>query len=160
MEPQPNLHRRDFNRLTAAAVGGLMTGGMLGCGGGAAPPPAATPPATTAPATGEAVNYLMVEPHVCRGLNMCKGKGKGGKNDCAGLGACASVADHGCHAQNECKGQGGCGTNAGQNECKGQGACQVPLMDTAWKTARKKFEELMKAQNKTVGEAPPKPAES
>jgi len=100
------------------------------------------------------VNFLMVEPHVCRGLNTCKGKGAGGENACAGQGACASAAAHSCNGENECKGQGGCGANPGQNECKGQGECGVPLMEKSWATARAAFEKSMADAGKEAGAAP------
>jgi hypothetical protein len=76
------LDRRDFNKLTAAALSGLATGSMLGCGGDKpAAPVAANPAAPTTP-----------EKHLCRGLNECKGQGKGGQNTCRGQGR-HTVAD-------------------------------------------------------------------
>ena len=104
----------------------------------------------------DAEQLILDEPHVCRGLNSCKGLGKGGENACAGQGACASVADHACGTQNECKGQGGCGELPGMNACKGQGACHVPLMDEIWPKARAAFEAAMKKSGKDVGAAPAK----
>src|SRR4029077_14327539 len=47
---------------------------------------------------------LLQEPHICRGLNTCKGKGKGGKNDCAGQGNCATAKAHSCGGENDCRG--------------------------------------------------------
>ena len=41
---------------------------------------------------------------------------------------------------------------------QGPGRLRVPLSDKAWKTARGKFEQLMKAAGKQVGPAPPKKA--
>jgi hypothetical protein len=102
------------------------------------------------------VNPLLQEPHVCRGLNTCKGKGKNGKNACAGRGECATANKHGCHGANECLGQGGCGAHPGENACKGRGACAVPLKEKTWKKARARFEELMKQAGKKVGPAPAK----
>ena len=73
---KPELNRRDFQRLTLAAMGGLAVG--------------ATAPRLAAAAEGKS---LLEEPHVCRGLNTCKNKsGCGetkGKNACAGQGGCA-----------------------------------------------------------------------
>jgi hypothetical protein len=102
-------------------------------------------------------NPLLEEPHVCRGLNTCKGKGKGEKNACAGQGACATVKAHTCKGENACRGQGGCAATPGENECKGKGNCAVPLNDKAWAKARKRFEELMTKEGHKVGPAPKKP---
>ncbi|QDV53157.1 hypothetical protein [Gimesia fumaroli] len=164
---RPDINRRDFNRLTIAAFGGMVAGSMTGCQKPA--PPAPKTPATDAEAgsstkdehdhdhAGDAdkdVSLLMKEPHVCRGLNTCKGTYAGVENDCAGLGACATVAEHACAGSNECKGQGGCGTNPGMNSCKGKGSCHIPLMEDAWKLARAEFEKAMEKAGKKVGPAP------
>lgn len=159
--------RRDFSRLTMAAFGGAVAGTLAGCGGDQAPP-ASTPPAShsaTPPAhdasagaaapAGTEVSLLMGEKHVCRGLNTCKGLGADGKNDCAGMGTCATYAKHDCAGHNECKGQGGCGENPGENACKGMGSCGVPL-EHAWEKARKNFELAMEKSGKKVGVAPAK----
>lgn len=156
-----DLDRRDFHRLTLAAFGGLMSG-AVGCS--ETRPPSAAAPAAQAPAAAseemvlseEAEALILDEPHTCRGLNTCKGLGRSKDNACAGLGTCASVTDHACATQNECKGQGGCGQDPGMNACKGQGSCHIPLMDSAWETARKAFETAMKKQGRTVGAAPAK----
>lgn len=170
-----DLSRRDFNRLSMAAFGGVVAGTFAGCAnedGGSAPPAAdsgaapAEPPATEdsgpaategeEPAAGEeTASLLMGEKNVCRGLNICKGHGADGKtNSCAGTGACATIAAHVCAGQNECKGQGGCGAKPGENACKGMGACAVPLKDHAWGKARANFEAAMKAAGKEFGDAP------
>jgi hypothetical protein len=134
------LSRRDFERLTLAALGGLA----VGC---------QEQPKQAPLAKADEVNALLDEPHVCRGLNTCKGFGS---DTCAGLSRCATEsAKHQCATSNACRGQGGCGENPGENACKGQGGCSVPLMDTAWDKARKRFEELMAKEGKTVGVAPP-----
>lgn len=99
---------------------------------------------------------LLQDKHVCRGLNTCKGKGKGGDNSCAGTGSCAIAEAHSCKGDNACKGQGGCGEYPGQNSCKGQGGCDVPLKEKTWTKARKAFEAQMKKAGKTVGAAPKK----
>jgi hypothetical protein len=135
---QARLSRRDFGKLTVAAFGGVLLGSTLG--GRAADPEEKAAPATE-------------DKHVCRGLNTCKGKGKGGKNSCAGQGNCATVDAHSCKGENACKGQGGDG-HAGENSCKGKGSCEVPLKEKNWKKARKAFEAKMKEAGKTVGEAP------
>ncbi|MFV1996134.1 MAG: hypothetical protein ACC661_11920, partial [Verrucomicrobiales bacterium] len=64
--------RRGFLvRMTAASFGGLVAG-----------------VAATARAADDPKDHpLLNEPHVCRGLNTCKGKGQGGENTCAGQGA-------------------------------------------------------------------------
>lgn len=134
------ISRRDFERLTLAALGGLAAGCQQ------------QPAAPVAKA--DDVNPMLDEPHVCRGLNTCKGHGS---DTCAGRSECASKEiHHACGSQNACKGQGGCGENPGENACKGQGACHVPLMDEIWDKARKRFEELMAKAGKEVGPAPPK----
>ena len=162
-----DLSRREFNRLSMAAFGGVVAGSLAGCSDGEDDAPPVTPAGgttTTEPADGTdttgsdpeaATSLLMGEKHVCRGLNMCKGKGgAGGGNDCAGLGACATIAAHECSTTNACKGQGGCGDNPGENACKGKGSCAVPLKDHAWGKARTNFEAAMKAAGKEVGAAP------
>ncbi|MBW3543226.1 MAG: hypothetical protein KY476_23475 [Planctomycetes bacterium] len=139
------LGRRDFHKLTAAAFTGLVAGA-----------------GTSALAQDDdgkkklTVDPLLLsqEPHVCRGLNTCKGKGKGGDNACAGQGACTSVAAHACNGQNDCKGQGGCGGYPGQNTCKEKGHCNVPLKKNIWTHARTQFEEVMADLGKKVGKPP------
>ncbi len=144
---ESNYSRRDFNKLTVAAFGGLMAG-------------AGQVLADDKPEKDKDKdkNPLLVEPHVCRGLNTCKGKDPTKKNSCAGQGACTSVK-HECRGKNECKGQGGCGATPGENACKGKGSCEVPLNSSAWKRARKRYETLMKAAGKKFGPAP-KPKKS
>jgi hypothetical protein len=94
--------------------------------------------------------------HLCRGLNECKGKGKGGENACRGQGRCATAKEHACGGQNECKGLGGCGETAGANECKGHGGCHVPLMDDAWAKLRQKKEAEWTEKKLESGAAPAK----
>ena len=106
---------------------------------------------------------LLDEPHVCRGLNACKGKGGCGgtakKNECAGQGGCATAEKHeyARPGQNACKGQSGCGPTPGENACKGKGGCGPHYSaDAAWKKVRARFEEAMKKADKKFGPAPPK----
>ncbi len=142
------FHRRDFNKLTSAALGGLAAGSILGCGkssGGPAAKPA-----------GDEATLAKAEIHLCRGLNECKGQGKDGQNSCRGQGTCATAKEHSCGGQNECKGLGGCGETAGANDCKGHGGCHVPLMDTAWETLRKKKEADWAEKKLDAGAAPTK----
>ncbi len=141
MLPEPEMNRRDFARLASAALSGLLVG-------------SAVAQEKKDPKKEPKKNPLLSDKHVCKGLNACKGKGKGGKNDCAGMGACATAKAHTCGEMNECRGQGGCGAKPGENECKGMGACHVPLEKKAWDKARKRFEELMKKDDKKFGPAP------
>ena len=161
---EPMLNRRDLNRLALAALGGLASGALIGCGPAAStPPPDSDKPAPDKntpkdqPAAADTPRLLQ-DPHVCRGINTCKNKGKKETmNECAGQGHCATVKSHSCQGMNDCKGQGGCGDNPGENECKGKGGCAVPLdagKKMTWQKARKRFEELMKKANKTFGDAP------
>lgn len=162
----PNgIDRREFHQLTFAALSGVIAGSAVGCNNEVKAPPAKTTdssPATTAPASGTVTltesqeTEIMNEPHTCRGLNSCKGKGRDKENACAGQGTCASIADAVCGGHNECKGQGGCGSNPGMNDCKGQGGCHIPLMASAWETARAAFETAMKKHEKAFGPAPAK----
>ena len=138
-----DLGRRDFHRLSLAAVSGVLAGSLFsGC----------KSDEKSSTASGE--NPMLSEPHVCRGLNTCKAKGAGGSNQCAGMGACATAKAHACAGANECRGQGGCNGTAGMNECKGHGGCNVPLKADAWKSARASFEAAMKSSGKLVGPAP------
>ena len=149
-------NRRDVIRLGAAALGGLVTGTLIGCTG---KPESKDKPAAdkTTKGTDDKTSLLLNDPHVCRGINTCKNKGKPGTtNECAGQGSCATVASHDCNGMNDCKGQGGCGEHPGENECKGKGGCAVPLSDKTWPKARKRFEELMAKAGKKFGDAPPK----
>ena len=139
------VSRRNFSQLTAAALGGMLAG--TGSSVMAEDKKADKPKLSVDP------SLLLTEPNSCRGLNACKGKGKGDHN-CAGQGACAAVAAHSCAGENACKGQGGCGGYPGQNTCSGKGHCAVPLSAEAWKLARKQFEQLMKDTGKKVGPAP------
>ncbi len=144
-----HLDRRDFHKLTTAALGGLAAGSILGCG-------KKGPTGAAAPAGGGETTLAKAEVHLCRGLNDCKGLGKAGKNDCRGQGICATAKEHTCGGQNECKGLGGCGEEVGANDCKGKGGCHVPLMDDAWATLRKKKESEWADKKLEAGAAPPK----
>src|SRR5947209_3048022 len=137
------MDRRDFHKLTTAALSGLATGTMLGC----------VKEGAKAPSGDTAV--AKVDVHLCRGLNDCKGQGKGGENSCRGQGACATAKEHTCGGQNDCKGLGGCGETAGANDCKGHGGCHVPLMDDAWATLRKRKEGQWADKKLQAGAAPP-----
>ena len=145
-EDRPAMTRRDLHKLTAAALGGLAAGALAGCRS----EPAATPQG----GSGDTTVAANPDVHLCRGLNDCKGKGKGGANECRGQGACATAKEHGCGGQNECKGLGGCGATAGENDCKGQGGCHVPLMEDAWTKLRTKVETEWKAKELEFGDAP------
>lgn len=139
--------RRDFHVLSAAALGGMISAGAVGCNNADAPQNAENDGATSDETTD-------IAKHACRGLNECKGLGKTGTNECAGAGVCATIEPHDCAGQNECKGQGGCGKTPGANECKGQGGCHVPMSGSMWERARKHFETQMEAKDKEVLPAP------
>jgi hypothetical protein len=142
------MNRRDFTRLAAAALGGMVAGASLA---------RADEKKADKPKKKDVDKPLLLqEPNVCRGLNTCKGKGKGGKNDCAGMGACATAKAHTCGGENDCAGLGGCGAKPGENACKGKGDCHVPLEAKAWDKARKNFEAAMKKADKKFGDAPKK----
>jgi hypothetical protein len=132
-----DLSRRNFGKLSAAALGGMLAAGSM------------TGSAFALDKKPESPKEGM---HVCRGLNACKGQGADGKNDCAGQGACSTVEKHGCKGDNACKNQGGCGEHPGENACKGMGNCHVPLDAKGWKKARANFEAKMKKDGKPFGE--------
>ncbi len=154
------LNRRELCRLAVAALGGLAAGTLVGCGGGKSPPAAETNKKDKDKKdtqVADATPRLLEDPHVCRGINTCKNKGKKSTtNECAGQAHCATVTAHDCNGMNACKGQGGCGEHPGENECKGKGGCEVPLSDKTWPKARKRFEELMTKAGKKFGDAPAK----
>ena len=87
--------RRQFNQLALAALGGALTGSVLGCSGGKQQKTLDSKSAdgTDKSAASETAktydeNLLLVgDPHVCRGLNQCKNQGKTHMNECAGQGA-------------------------------------------------------------------------
>jgi hypothetical protein len=142
-----DLSRRDFTKLAAAAVGGLLAGLR------------AVRAADESKKKDPNKPLLLQDPHICRGLNpTCKGEVKGKKNNCAGMAYGPTVKEHACKGHNDCAGEGGCGEKPGENKCKGMGECAVPLKDKAWKQARKNFETAMTKAGKTFGDAPKKGA--
>lgn len=145
-----NVNRRDFSKWTMAAFGGFMSGAAIGCNGDATTDPAGTTDDTSPEPSGEE-ETSEVAAHACRGLNDCKSA----SNDCRGQGTCATAAwHHDCAGMNDCKGQGGCGEKPLQNDCKEKGKCAVPLMDSAWETARKNMAEKWEEAGLAFGEAP------
>ena len=144
------MNRREFHKLAAAALGGVVAGASLVQAKDEKPAKDKDAPK----AKDDKKPALLQEPNVCRGLNICKGKGKGGKNDCAGQGDCSTAKAHTCGGENDCRGLGGCGEMPGENECKGKGKCHVPLDKDAWPKARKRFEAEMKKADKKFGDAP------
>lgn len=140
-----NMNRRDFHKLTLAALGGTLSGSMI---------TACSSEEKSGIADAGSEDPLLSGKHVCRGLNTCKGKGIGSDNECAGTGTCATAAHQGCGGGNECKGQGGCKQTAGRNACKGQGECRVPLSAQTWTKVRKKFETAMTKAGQKFGDAP------
>jgi hypothetical protein len=146
MDPN-DLNRRQFQKLAAAALGGLFTGAT-----------AALADDKKEKMKDATKPLLLQEPHICRGLNpVCKGEIKGKKHECAGQASFHTVKEHKCKGLNDCAGEGGCGAHPGENKCKAQGECAVPLSDDAWKKARKNFEAAMTKANKKFGAAPEKP---
>ncbi len=146
---QKDYSRRDFHKLSAAALSGILAAGTIGC---ISQPADKTSDSGAAPTDGE--DTSTVAKHACRGLNECKGQGAKGTNECAGAGTCATVEHHVCGGHNECKGQGGCGQTPGANECAGKGGCHVPMSGGMWKKARDLFEERMKEKGVEVNPAP------
>lgn len=146
------LERRDFHKLTLAALGGVLAGTLPGCNDSGSNS-TSTPKATDGSKSVADVGASKKEMHLCHGLNSCKNQGVSGKNDCAGQGSCATVT-HVCAGANACKGQGGCGANPGQNECKEKGGCSVPLMEDAWKKVRERLAADLKKSGKTLGADP------
>jgi hypothetical protein len=151
------LNRRTLQRLAFVALGGLTAGVLTGCPGSPTTKPPTTVEKDKTDKQADATPRLLQDPHVCRGINTCKNKGKKGTtNECAGQGSCATVAAHDCNGMNVCKGQGGCGEHPGENECKGKGGCEAPLSAKTWPKARKRYEELMTQAGKKFAEAPTK----
>ena len=140
------MDRRDFQKLAMAALGGALAGASLVRADDKDKPKAKTADKSV----------WLQEPHVCRGLNTCKNKGKSEKNDCAGQGTCATAEAHSCGGENGCRGLGGCGAEPAENACKGKGQCHVPPKDDSWKKARKRFEEALTKAEKKFGDAPAK----
>lgn len=150
---------------TIENVGGSGGGSCSSC---SSPAPTPTPSTTGATVT------VPLELHICMGLNACKGHDRYGTNECAGMGFCATAAQHNCHTLNNCRFQGGCGlygdgeeqSNPGNNNCAGQGSCAVPVQaerystqgknkgKSVWVLARKLFEERMKQANRNFGASP------
>lgn len=155
-----DFSRRDFNKLSVAALGGMVTGTAIGCGGGEKPAPADKDKAADKDKGGEKVSgadcWTDPDKNICRGLNMCAEHGQG-EHECAGQGSCATnVTAHECGTHNSCACEGGCGETIGENACKGQGGCAVPIKDeNMWKSAREKFEAALTKAGKKFGEAPP-----
>lgn len=139
-----SIDRRRFHEWSAAALGGLVAGSLLGCSS-----PNANQGKSEESASAE-------EKHLCRGLNDCRGQGAAGQNECRGQGACATLVAHSCAGENACKSQGGCGENPGLNECKGQGGCSVPLMESAWQKVRARKEAGWAKAGEKFGTAPAK----
>ena len=174
MQPE-EVSRRDFHKLSTAALCGLIAGTAFGCGEQAAAPGSkgtTPPPITAAPPTTPAVAaktdakadaktagksaaaVTTVALHACRGLNECKGLGKSKKNDCAGKGDCYTVT-HSCSGQNDCKYQGGCSGKHGTNDCKGQGGCgHFPIEDAAWKKAAPRSSRARRRPKRRSGRPP------
>jgi hypothetical protein len=134
-----DFSRRDFAKLTLAALAGFC---------------AASPVIAAEIQRSTVKDPLLSDPHICRGLNTCRGKDVTARNQCAGTGTCATARYHPCKGHNDCRGQGGCGDVPGLNECRGWGACDVPLKPRVWVVARQRFEKVMKQQRRRFGVPP------
>jgi hypothetical protein len=192
MDDESDLPRRDFHQLALSAMAGVMAG-LATPQASAQPIPQPlsqqVPPAAPQPqpvqrlprrAAGKTKpkdesNPLLFEPHVCRGLNTCKGLGVDQQNACAGRGSCATAPHHECAGHNDCRGLGACNQgdpnmgqepdSPGENTCKGHGGCQVPLKIATdakhrqlWDHARLRFKALMKdVHGIDIGKPPPPP---
>lgn len=150
---EKSVSRRNFSKLTLAAAAGLVAGAAPAMAQGGSGTKKAGAKAAAGKEFPVDPALLLQDPNVCRGLNSCKGKGKG-DHSCAGQGACATVKAHACNGMNECKGQGGCGGYPGQNNCKTHGECAVPLSKESWTLARKQYEQLMKGLEQKFSPAP------
>jgi hypothetical protein len=159
----PDLKRRDFSKLTLAALGGLVSGTVIGCSDDTATTKPAASGTGGAGSEGKAPKHdaagkpetQEVAAHACRGLNDCKSAA----NECRGQGSCATKEwYHDCSGMNNCKGQGGCGDNPITNDCKGKGGCHVPLMEESWDKARTTMEAKWKTADQAFGTAPAKKA--
>lgn len=156
LEDKSSLDRRQV--LTFAALSGLLAAPALAVAAPEGPKPPEGARGKVKPP--DAYNPLLIEPHVCRGLNTCKGKGRDGKNACAGQGACYTAPENTCGGMNDCRGLGACDRPPqagypGENTCKGQGGCEVPMLPKKvemWKKARMRFEALMQEQGRKVGQ--------
>lgn len=164
--PQGALTRRDFHRLSMAALAGTVAGCArenqdAGDPGRSAAASESQQPAAseTAAAVGtpKLIGGEVAGVHACRGLNQCRNLGASKQNECAGQGFCATTGPHTCHYKNDCKYLGGCGNTPASNDCKGKGECAVPIVnEETWKKARAAFEKRMAAQGKNVGPPPPR----
>src|SRR4051794_35883087 len=115
-----DLNRRDFQKLAMAALGGLVAGAAAHADEKKDAAKDKDDKKEPKPKD-EKKEPLLQEPHVCRGLNTCKGLGKGGKNDCAGTSACATAKAHTCGGENACRGLGGLGGEPRGKKRKGEG---------------------------------------
>jgi hypothetical protein len=172
---ESSLNRRNFHELIAAAIAGVIAAESVEAQQPGPQDEQPQRPGQKGPPVKKADvgNPLLQEPNVCRGLNTCKGKGRGGieggPNACAGTSVCATAPAHICAGHNTCRGLGACdqGTPGkheidypGENTCKARGACGVPVpieKDVIWRKARMRFETLMADAGKKFGPAPPRP---
>ena len=136
------FNRRQLQRLTLAAFGGMMAGASV------------AQAKDEVPKKDKDKNPLLGEPHVCRGLNVCKALGVDKKNACAVRAFRHGESAHVSHAQRMSR--PGRLRRAPRRELLQSPRRMVPLMDKTWDKARKRFEELMKKDKKEFGEAPPK----
>lgn len=161
------VDRRKFHQLTMGALAGLLAGAA-----GSAAEAEGAEQAQRKPKRVVLANSLLLEPNICRGLNICKGKGRGdgagGPNKCVGMSICATAPSHTCNGSNQCRGLGACDVGdpnefqvgyPGENTCKGKGACGVPIplsKDHIWQQARRRFEAVLEDAGGKAGPAPPR----
>ena len=82
--------RRDFNRLVALAVGGMLAGASMGCR-----------------SDGDHDDHDG-DMHSCKSEDGCSASGScKGEGGCSGADSCKG--EGGCGAKDACKGEGGCG---------------------------------------------------
>ena len=140
------MNRRDFQRLTAAALGGVIGGSMH------------APPRRCGRRHGEVAagrtprlsraEHLQGEKRLRRDQRQ--------ERHVPAKAAAPRPRSTTAKARIPAKGQGGCGEHPGENTCKAKGSCEVPLKDKAWDKARANFEAAMKKAGKKFGPAPKK----
>jgi hypothetical protein len=138
MRPE-EVSRRDFHKLSTAALCGLIAGTAFGCADQSSPPaktssnttpPPTTPPPTTPPPTTPPPTAPPTAPAASTKTE-AKTDGKSavavttvGLHACRGLNECKGL---GKSKKNDCAGKGDCYTVthscSGQNDCKFQGGC-------------------------------------
>ncbi len=116
------LNRRRLFQLAVAALGGLTAGALVGCNSGQTPTADTDKKKEKDKKEADATPRLLQDPHVCRGINTCKNKGKKGTtNECAGQAHCATVTAHDCNGMNDLQGARRLRRTPGRKRMQGQG---------------------------------------